>query len=151
MFPHTVTMYNVVTREDPAAGFRPIQKNYITILRGVLLVASKAVNVRESGLEGADAVDLYIPPDVLAVDGITGGLKTYIGPMEFWRHDDIEKMWTMSLDGQGEGDTFFVKGEVIEPTLSFEGVSLMYDGVYNITKVDELDFGGLRHFEVGAK
>lgn len=72
MFPHTVTIYNVVTRETPESGFRPEQRSYITVLRGVLLDASKAVNVNASGLEGADAVDLYIPFDVEAVDGITG-------------------------------------------------------------------------------
>lgn len=150
MYPHTVTIYNVITREDPAQGYRPTQKNYITILRGVLLVASKAVNERESGLTSADAVDLYIPHDVEAVDAITGEPKTYCGPMEFWKREDIDKLWTMSLDGQGEGDTFFAKDVVIEPTLSFEGVSLKYDNVYNITKVDNLDFGGLQHWEVGG-
>lgn len=150
MFPHTVTIYNVITREDPAQGFRPKRKNYMTILRGVLLDASKAVNVNKSGLEGADAVDLIIPFDVEAVDGVTGEEKTYIGPMEFWSREDIANLWTMSLDGQGEGDTFFVKGEVMEPNLTFEGVSLKYDGVYNITKVDELDYGGLPHWEVGG-
>lgn len=150
MFPHTVTIYNVITRESPESGFRPERKSYITILRGVLLDASKAVNVNASGLEGADAVDLYIPFDVEAVDAVTGEPKTYIGPMELWHREDIDKLWTMSLDGQGEGDTFFVKGEVIEPSLSFDGISMKYDGVYNITKVDELDYGGLRHWEVGG-
>lgn len=151
MSSHTVTVYNVITRETPESGFRPERRSYITVLRGVHLDASKAVNVNASGNEGADAVDLYIPFDVEAVDGITGEPKAYAGPMELWHLDDIEKYWTLSLDGQGEGDTFFVKGEIVEPSLDFQGMSLKYDGVYNITKVDELDYGGLPHWEVGGK
>lgn len=150
MFPHTVTIYNVITRENPSEGFKPERKNYMTILRGVFLDASKAFNVNQSGLKDADAVDLMIPFDVEAVDAITGEPKTYIGPMELWRREDIDKLWTMSLDGQGEGDSFFVKGEVVEPDLDFNGISMKYDGVYNITKVDELDYGGLPHWEVGG-
>lgn len=60
MFPHTVTIYNVSQETDPAT-FKDVEKTYITVLRGVLLEASKAANVRQSGLEGADAVNLYIP------------------------------------------------------------------------------------------
>ena len=55
--------------------------NHITVLDGVLLIASKAANVRATGLEGADAVNLYIPFDVKAVDGVTGEERTYIDPV----------------------------------------------------------------------
>lgn len=82
MFPHTVTIYNIVQEIDPAT-LDEVEKIYITILRGVMLQASKGVNVRESGLEGADAVNLYIPFAVEAVDGVTGKPKTYIGPQSF--------------------------------------------------------------------
>ena len=58
MFPHTVTIYNVSQETDPAT-FKDVEKTYITVLRGVLLEASKAANVRQSGLEGADAVTWY--------------------------------------------------------------------------------------------
>ena len=71
MFPHTITVYNAVQETDPTT-FEETTKLYVTILRGVMLQASKAVNVRESGLEGADAVNLYIPFSVEAVDGTTG-------------------------------------------------------------------------------
>ena len=73
--PHTITVYNSVQETDPAT-FDEITKLYVTILRGVMLQASKAVNVRESGLESADAVNLYIPFSVKAVDGTTGKAKT---------------------------------------------------------------------------
>lgn len=149
MFPHTVTVYNVSTEIDKTT-LAETTTSYITILRGVLLDASKAVNARTIGPEGADAVNLYIPFNVQAVDGLTGAAKTYAGPMEFDKAEDKAGLWTMSLDGEGAADSFFVKGEAIEPSLTFEGIAFKYDHVYNITKVDEKDFGGLQHWEVGG-
>lgn len=148
MFPHTVTIYNVTSEIDHGTLGEKLT-NHITILRGVLLDASKAANVTRSGLEGADAVNLYIPFYVSAVDGVTGQEKQYAPPMEFWRMDDKSGHWTLSVTGYG-GKTIFVKGEVVEPDLTEEKISLAYDGVYNVTKVDEKDFGGLPNFEVGG-
>lgn len=148
MFPHTVTIYNVTSEIDKNTLTEKLV-NHMTILRGVLLDASKAANVTRSGLEGADAVNLYIPFSVNAVDGVTGLEKQYISPMEFWRMEDKSGYWTLSVTGHG-GKTIFVNGEVVEPDLTEEKISLAYDGVYNVTKVDEKDFGGLPHFEVGG-
>lgn len=148
MFPHTVTIYNVTSEVDPGTLGEKLT-NYITILCGVLLDASKAANVNKSGLEGADSVNLYIPFSVNAVDGVTGQKKQYAPPMEFWRMEDKSGHWTLSVTGHG-GKTIFVNGEVVEPYLTEEKISLAYDGVYNVTKVDEKDFGGLPHFEVGG-
>ena len=103
--PHTVTIYNVTQEQDQ--DFKDTQKRYITVIRGVMLQASKAANVRASGLEGADAVNLYIPFSAVAVDGVTGAEKRYVGPQEFWRATDKSKIWTLSTDGNG-GTTFFV-------------------------------------------
>ena len=75
MFPHVVTLYNTKSIELPENKFEPTLVNHITVLRGVLLDASKGVNVNKSGLEGADAVTLYIPVNVDAVDGLTGRKK----------------------------------------------------------------------------
>lgn len=148
MFPHTVTIYNVTSEIDKNTLTEKLV-NHMTILGGVLLDASKAANVTRSGLEGADAVNLYIPFSVNAVDGVTGLEKQYISPMEFWRMEDKSGYWTLSVTGHG-GKTIFVNGEVVEPDLTEEKISLAYDGVYNVTKVDEKDFGGLPHFEVGG-
>lgn len=148
MFPHTVTIYNVTSEIDKDTLTEKLV-NHMTILRGVLLDASKAANVTRSGLEGADAVNLYIPFSVNAVDGVTGHEKKYATPMEFWRMEDKSGHWTLSVTGHG-GKTIFIKGEVVEPDLTEEKISLAYDGVYNVTKVDEKDFGGLPHFEVGG-
>lgn len=148
MFPHTVTIYNVTSEIDKTTLTEKLV-NHITILRGVLLDASKAANVARSGLEGADAVNLYIPFSVNAVDGVTGQKKRYATPMEFWRMEDKSGHWTLSVTGHG-GKTIFVKGEVVEPDLTEEKISMAYDGVYNVTKVDEKDFGSLKHFQVGG-
>lgn len=151
MFPHTVTVYNTSMEVNPST-LKDELHNYITILRGVLLDASKAANVRTSGIEGADAVNLYIPFSVAAVDGVTGQKKQYMGPMDFWRMPDEERAgyWTLSVDGHG-GKTIFVKGEVVEPDMDEQKISLAYDDVYNVTKVDVKDFGGsMAHFQIGG-
>lgn len=146
MFPHTVTLYNVVTEED-LTTFEETTTNYITILRGVLLDASKAKNVNESGLEGADAVNLYIPISVEAVDGVTGAVKQYTGPIEFWRADDKFGLWTLSVGR----NCFFVKGEAVHPDWTAQTIEAAYDDVYDVTKVDFKDFGGdMSHWEVGG-
>lgn len=111
--PHTVTIYNVTQETDPET-FKDVQHTYITVIRGVFFEAAKAVNVRKSGLEGADAVNLYIPFAATAVDGVTGAEKHYVGAMDFWRTEDKNGLWTLSTDGNG-GTTFFAKGEVVEP------------------------------------
>lgn len=156
MFPHTVTIYNVSVEIDKAA-FQSKVVNHITILRGVLLDATKGVNVRESGNENADAVIVYIPFDVMAIDGLTGKLKKYIPPIEFWKTEDKTDLWTLAISAKGSksGNSFFVKGEAlppegVKPENVAEAMELSYDHVYNITKVDEKDFGRLQHWEVGG-
>lgn len=146
--PHTVTVYNSVNETDPAT-FKEVSRLYVTILRGVMLQASKGVNVRESGLEGADAVNLYIPFNVEAVDGMTGKPKTYAGPQAFFNAADKSGLWTLSVSGNG-GTTFFVKGEFVTDN---ETVALAHDDCYNLTKVDMKDFGSpdMQHFECGGK
>lgn len=145
MFPHTVTLYTTLTETDPET-LEDTEHQHITILRGVLLDASKAANVNKSGLEGADAANLYIPFDVEAVDGLTGGEKVYADPVAFLNADDKSGLWTLS-DG---GNTVFAKGEIVEPDRDVAFLELKYGNVYTVTKVDEKDFGGLAHWEVGG-
>lgn len=152
MFPHTVSVYHTVIQYDE--NYYETETNHITVLRGVLLDASKAVNVRASGLEGADAVNLYIPFGVKAVDGITGKKRKFLPPVEFWRQEDHSGFWTMSTGaGMRKGvdtATFFIKGEVVEPDRDRGFLEKAYDSVYSVTKVDEKDYGGLAHWEVGG-
>lgn len=145
--PHTVTIYNVVQEIDPTT-LDEVEKVYSTILRGVMLQASKGVNVRESGLEGADAVNLYIPFSVEAVDGVTGKLKTYIAPQSFFKAANKSGLWTLSYNGNGDM-TCFVKGEFVSDNMT---VVLRHDDCYNVTKVDAMDYGSpdMQHWEVGG-
>lgn len=148
MFPHTVTIYNIVRETDPAT-LDEVTHVYITILRGVMLQASKGANVRESGLEGADAANLYIPFTVEAVDGKTGAAKAYAKPQEFVKAADRSGLWTLSYNGNG-GETVFVKGEFISDNMT---VVRYHDDCYNVTKVDAMDYGStdMQHWEVGGK
>ncbi len=152
MFPHTVTVYTTTVEYDDE--YNEMLTNHITILRGVLLDASKGVNVRSSGLEGADAVILYIPFGVDAVDGVTGATREYVPPIEFWKLEDHAKAWTLSggagTGGNKDASTFFIKGEVVEPERDRDFLEKAYDDVYSITKIDCKDFGGVPHWEVGG-
>lgn len=143
MFPHTVTVYNTAIEYDE--DYNETATNHITVLHGVLLDASKAVNVRTSGLEGADAVNLYIPRNVKATDGVTGKERKFLPPIEFWRQADHSGFWTIS-----DSATFFIKGEVVEPDRDRGFLEKAYDDVYSVTKIDEKDFGGLPHWEIGG-
>ena len=137
MFPHVVTLYNVVREEDPST-FHEVAVNHITILEGVLLDAVKTVNVNRSGIEGADSVMLYVPQSVTATDGVTGKPKANVGPIEFWRANDKSSLWTLK-PGQ---DCFFIKGRAVHPDWSAQKLEAAYDGVYDVTKVDFKDYGG---------
>lgn len=141
MFPHTVTVYTIT--EDPETA--DVYSN-ITVVKGVLFDGSKSANVRASGLDGADSVNLYIPFDAVSIDGETGEDKAYIQPRAFAAALDKSGYWTMD-----PGNTFFVKGEVVNPDLTFQEINRRYDNVHLITKVDTKDFGGLQHFEVGGR
>lgn len=145
--PHTVTVYNV-SQETDKTTFEEVTRLYATVLKGVFLEASKSVNVRESGLEGADAVNLYIPFSVKAVDGVTGAERRYVGPQEYWKAVDRSGLWTLTVDGNG-GDTFFIKGEYVTDS---ETDALLHDDCYSVTKVDAKDFGSsdMQHWEVGG-
>lgn len=145
--PHTVTIYNVIQGTDKDT-FQPVETLNVTILRGVMLQASKGANVRKTGLEGADAVNLYIPFTVEAVDGITGASKTYTGPQAFFGADDRSGLWTLSVEGNG-GITVFVKGEYVADSLT---KALSHDDSYTLTKVDRMDYGSpdMQHFECGG-
>ena len=144
--PHTVTVYNVIQSTNKTT-FQEEELTYVTILRGVFLDATKAVNVRTSGLDGADAVNLFIPFAVTAVDGTTGNAKTYVTPQEFLAAQDRSGLWTLSVNGNG-GETFFVKGEVVTTAMAARA----HDDSYTVTKVDMKDFGSapMQHFEVGG-
>lgn len=138
--PHTVTVYSAI--EDHVT-FEVTR--HITVLHEVFMDAAKAANVRSSGLEGADSVNLFIPFSVSATDGRSLLDKVYVDPKVFEAAEDKSGLWTLRV-----GD-FFVKGEVVED-MDFQYINQNYDDVYRITKVDKKDFGSesMCHFEVGG-
>lgn len=140
--PHTVTLYNTIS--SPLLG----DFLYCTILRGVMLQASKGANVRDTGLEGADAANLFIPFTVEAVDGTTGVKKQYVPPQEFFKASDRSELWTLSYSGNG-GTSFFVEGEFVTDN---EDAARAHDGCYSVTKVDAMNYGSkiMWHWEVGG-
>lgn len=140
--PHTVTLYH--STEDSLTLDTTVN---ITILHGVLLDATKAANVRESGLVNADSVALYIPFSVKATDGLTLMEKRFVGPKEYRDSMDKTGLWTLDTE-----NCFFVKGEVVEQGREFQYINHNYDDVYRVTSVDTKDFGtpDMRHWEVGG-
>ena len=151
MFPHTVTLYNVET--VPGENMREVTVNQITVLRGVLLDDQQAAAARTSGPENTDAATLYIPRCVKAVDGADihmddAPAKIYVGPKVFEGAEDKSVLWTLATGK----NCFFVKGEVVEPDLSFQEINRIHDGVYKVTSVKDRCFGSadLQHFEVGG-
>lgn len=146
--PHTVTLYTVTALPDPDTLKETVTTN-ITVLEGVFLDAVKAENVRATGQQSADGATLYIPFDIKAMDGVTGETKSYAGPKEYLTAEDKSKLWTMTTDGS----SFFVKGRVVIPDGTIEGISASYDDVYVITAVDARDYGcqSMRHWEVSGR
>ena len=168
--PHTVTVYNVLPEVDMTT-FEETETAYVTILRGVFLDAAKAVNVRSSGIESADAVNLFIPFSADAYDGhpgvggdwsqkdydgiitsdefffSTGVSKRFVSPHEFISAQDKRNLWTLAGDGYGV-ETFFVKGEVVTTAAAARA----HDYSFKVTKVDIKDYGSpsMQHFEVGG-
>ena len=103
--------------------------------------------MRSSGLESADAVSLFIPFAVEAVDGTTGNAKTYTNPQAFISAQDKSGLWTLDADTSGV-ETFFVKGEVVTTATAARA----HDNSFKVTKVDMKDYGSpsMQHFEVGG-
>lgn len=130
--PHTVTVFN---------------GEYATILRGVFLDMQKAANVRESGMDNADSVTLFIPFSVHAVDAMTGDVKTFVTPKVYKASENKHALWTLD-----EAGTFFAKGEIME-TGKYQQINSKYDYVFRVTSVDTRDFGNvsMQHWQCGGK
>lgn len=145
--PHTVTIYNVTEQED----YTPIYN--VTVIKGVLLDASKGSNVLKSGLENADSVRMFIPFSATALNGKTGEEQSYLPPKLYDNAVDKTRHWTLRTSGATSATAcFFVKGEVIEEG-SYGAIDSLYDDVYRVSSVDEKDFGtpDMQHWEVGGR
>lgn len=148
MFSHTVTVYTIT--EDQVT-FESVTN--ITVLHGVLVEAAKAANVKASGLENADAVTVYVPFAVEAVDGLTGATKTYAPPKEYHAAADKSALWTLDPAPPSDVSVFLVKGEVVDPGKDYQWINRTHDDVYRITSVDAKDYGSedMQHWEIGGR
>jgi hypothetical protein len=146
--PHVVTLYNV--SENPET----LEQDYnITVLKGVFLDRSHARNIEKSGLRDADSATLFIPFSVDATDGVSGLTKQYIGPKAYRDLADPSDYWTLEAGGNSSGvDCFFIKGEVVTKA-GYRYIRENYDNVYDVTTVDERDFGStdMQHWQVGGR
>lgn len=148
MFPHTVTLYTLETVADPST-LEDTTTAHITVLRGVLLDASKGEAVSTQGYDGADVTTLYIPFAAEAADGLTGAPKQYAPPAYFWQAEDKSGLWTLA----GEGKSFFIKGEVVDIDHPPDELEWRHpDSTYIVKTVHARDYGteDMHHWEVGA-
>lgn len=144
--PHTVTLYNVVENADLTLNYN------VTILRGVLLDIAKAMNVQNTGIVDADTATLFIPFSVKAVSP-TGASKEYCSPKAYEALSNKSGYWTIDNGGVASSvGCFFVKGEVVDDN-GFAYIKEHYDNVFDVTTVDERDFGtaDMQHWQVGGR
>lgn len=145
--PHTVTIYNIVHTVDPET-MEDVTELHGTVLRGVFFDAAKAANVRQSGMVGADAVTLYIPYSITAIDAHTGAEKRFVKPGEYRAAEDKSAVWTLSVNGDGI-DTLMIRGEYVTDS---EAEARLHDESYNLTSVDLKNYGRPTawHWECGG-
>ena len=110
-----------------------------TIIEKVFWNDSRAYNIRQTGLDSADAVTVFVPFDYEAN-------KEYIDSEAYKTRDDIENYFTIQ-----EGDRI-VKGEVLEDIESSTDLDKKFK-TFTITKVDKKDFGSkhMRHWQIGGR
>lgn len=146
MFPHTITLYNVESCTDQDT-MRTEQINHITVLRGVLVVPTKASTAGKNGYAGADKVTVYIPFSVAAVDGAGEQEKRYASPRDFASAEDKSALWTFTTDEK----TFYMEGEAVEPSMTRQQLEKVHE-VFSVTSVAERDFGpeDMKHWEIGG-
>ena len=149
MFPHTVTVYNTVTETDTST-MQTLKTHFMTLLTGVCLAPVDASKAQANGRNSADTATLYIPlydGIMKATDALTGTEKKFCGPAEFKAAEDKGNLWTL----EPGRDTFFVKGNVVEPDKSYQDIRQTHDFVFEVTSVNLYDMGGIPNIEVGGK
>ena len=132
MFPHTVTVLNKVPSDDGVV-YLP------TVLEGVLYVTSRSSSRTTTGSDNKDDIKCTIPFKV-KVD------KPFISRLDYNKlSDDVKsKYWTLSKED------IIVKDIITESQISLKMINNTYDEKMVVSFVDTLDFGGLRHWQVGG-
>lgn len=133
----TVTVYNRTTDDLMGA-----EKWYPTVLENVRLLITKGANISKSGMASADAVNLYVKPELFPEKS-----KSYLQPKEWQNSEEKENYFTFT-----DGEDFFVEGDTsAEEILEEDFFSYMkekYDNCFKVTNVDKYDL--IPHLEVGG-
>lgn len=134
MFPHKVSVFNIKNTDDEEI----ITK---TLLIGVLFVKNENTSRGNLGLSEDDTVGIYIPKKV-----DSNGSK-YINPFEYelLPKEDLSKFYTFN-----KGD-YVAFGDISIVGVSVNDFKNRYGNLYEITKVSDYNYGGLKHFEIGAR
>lgn len=132
MFPHTVTVLNKVSSDDGVVY-------YPTVLKGVLYVTSRSSSRSTTGSDIKDDIKCTIPFKV-------GVSKPFISRLDYNKLSDEEKKgyWTLAKDD------IIVKAEVTDTQISLKTIDRVYEDKMVVSFVDTLDFGALRHWQVGG-
>lgn len=143
----TVTLYNVRIDTNRETYGDTIHNN-ITLIREALIAQEEVRDVRDERAQGTGVTTLYIPFGTAAVDGADGkSFKRYLPPAGYAALEDPSGAWTLET-----GPTcFFLRGEAVEPALSFRELQDKHGGVCAVAGVRVRDFYGLRHFEAEGR
>lgn len=132
MFPHTITVLNKVESDD-GVFYIP------TVLRGVLYVTSRSSSRTTIGSEIKDDIKCTIPFKVEVN-------KPFISRLDYNKLSDTDKVnyWTLSKED------IIVKDTIIDSQISLKMINSKYEDKMVVSFVDTLDFGGLRHWNLGG-
>lgn len=142
--PHTVTVFNI--REDPATFARTV---HATVLSGVLLEATDAAKISQSGLSPSAKAILRIPWNVEGKDAETGETRAWALPRAYAAADAAARTGLWTLDPNFD---FFVKGVVADGGESFQTVNAAHDNTYRCTSlaVHDAEPEALWYIEAGG-
>lgn len=132
MFPHTVTVLNKIESDD-GVFYLP------TILEGVLYVTSRSSSRTTTGSDNKDDIKCTIPFKVKVG-------KPFISRLDYNKlsDDDKVKYWTLSKED------IIVNDIITGSQISLKMINSKYEDKMVVSFVDTLDFGGLRHWQVGG-
>ena len=134
MFPHTITVLNKVSSDDGVI-YLP------TILKGVLYVTSRSSSRTTTGSDNKDDIKCTIPFDVNVEAG-----KQYIGELAYNKLpiDQKPNYWTLAKED------ILVKDIITDSQVALKTINNDYEEKMVVSLVDKLDFGSLKHWQVGG-
>lgn len=131
MFPHTITVCNLVKDNDDTLY-------YTTVIEDTLFEYKSNAVVTNEGVSLANTILVVIPFDFISE-------KSFISGKKYSLLDASERGKYFTLR---EGD-FIIKGSVEETTLSLSEITNNYEDFTKISSVDTFDYG-LEHWNVGG-